>query len=62
MQTLAEGSFDVAVVGGGVVGLAVARALTHARPDHRIVLLEKEPQVGTHQSGRNSGVLHTGIY
>jgi L-2-hydroxyglutarate oxidase len=62
MQTLAEGSFDVAVVGGGIVGLAVARALTHADPDRRVVLLEKEPQVGSHQSGRNSGVLHTGIY
>ena len=62
MQTLAEGPFDVAVVGGGVVGLAVARALAGARPGRRVVVLEKEEQVGRHQSGRNSGVLHTGIY
>jgi L-2-hydroxyglutarate oxidase len=62
MKTLAEGTFDVTVVGGGVVGLAVARALTAAQPERRVLLLEKEAQVGRHQSGRNSGVLHTGIY
>lgn len=54
--------FDFAVVGGGLVGLASAYALMKARSGASLVLLEKEPQVAAHQSGRNSGVLHSGIY
>lgn len=54
--------FDFAVVGGGLVGLASAYALLKAHPGASLVLLEKEPQVAAHQSGRNSGVLHSGIY
>lgn len=54
--------FDFAVVGGGLVGLASACALLKAHPGASLVLLEKEPQVAAHQSGRNSGVLHSGIY
>jgi L-2-hydroxyglutarate oxidase len=50
------------VVGGGLVGLASAYALLKAHPVASLVLLEKEPQVAAHQSGRNSGVLHSGIY
>ncbi|MEZ6079494.1 MAG: FAD-dependent oxidoreductase [Pirellulaceae bacterium] len=53
---------DFLVVGGGIVGLATAWHLTQCFPDARICLLEKEPQVAQHQSGRNSGVLHSGIY
>ncbi|WP_337177105.1 L-2-hydroxyglutarate oxidase [Paludisphaera sp.] len=53
---------DVAVVGGGVVGLATAYQLTRTRPGTRVVVLEKEPEVGRHQTGHNSGVLHSGIY
>ena len=53
---------DVVIVGGGIVGLATAYRLTTANPDRQIVLIEKEPEVGTHQSGHNSGVLHSGIY
>ena len=53
---------DVAVVGGGVVGLAVARAVLLRRPGLRVVVLEKEPVLGAHASGRNSGVLHAGFY
>lgn len=53
---------DFLVVGGGIVGLATAWHLTQSFPDARICLLEKEPQVALHQSGRNSGVLHSGIY
>lgn len=53
---------DVCVVGGGIVGLAVARALLRARPGLSLVLLEKEPGVGRHQTGHNSGVIHSGLY
>ena len=54
--------YDVAVVGGGIIGLATARAVLTARPDLRLVVLEREAAVATHQSGRNSNVLHSGIY
>ena len=54
--------FDVAVVGGGIVGLATALRLTETRPDVRVAVLEKEPELATHQSGHNSGVLHAGLY
>jgi len=50
------------VVGGGIVGLAVAHALVHARPGLALVVLEKEAAVASHQSGRNSGVVHSGVY
>src|SRR5215510_12478025 len=53
---------DVVVVGGGIVGLATARAVTRARPGARIALFEKESRLAQHQTGRNSGVLHSGIY
>lgn len=53
---------DFLIVGGGIVGLATAWQLSQRYPDARIGLLEKEPQVALHQSGRNSGVLHSGIY
>jgi L-2-hydroxyglutarate oxidase len=55
-------SRDLAVVGGGIVGLAVARELLHRRPGWRVTLFEREPEVGRHQTGHNSGVLHAGIY
>lgn len=53
---------DVLVVGGGIVGLAVARELRSRHPDASVLLLEKEEAIGRHQSGRNSGVLHAGFY
>lgn len=53
---------DVLVVGGGIVGLAAAYALTRARPGTRVTVLEKEPGPARHQTGRNSGVIHSGIY
>jgi len=52
----------VAVVGGGLVGLGTAWQLLRARPGLRLVLIEKEPGWGRHQSGHNSGVLHAGLY
>lgn len=54
--------YDFTVIGGGLVGLATARALLQKYPGSTLALLEKEPQVAAHQSGRNSGVLHSGIY
>jgi L-2-hydroxyglutarate oxidase len=53
---------DLAIVGGGIVGLAVARELTRRRPDLSLCVLEREAEVGTHQTGHNSGVIHAGIY
>jgi L-2-hydroxyglutarate oxidase len=53
---------DVAIIGGGIVGLATGLALISDHPDLRLVILEKEREVGTHQTGHNSGVLHSGIY
>lgn len=53
---------DLVVVGGGVVGLSVARTFLRRHPDARVVVLEKETRVGAHASGRNSGVLHAGFY
>jgi L-2-hydroxyglutarate oxidase len=55
-------TFDLAVVGGGIVGLATAYQFTQRFPGRRVVLLEKEARVAEHQSGHNSGVLHSGIY
>ena len=54
--------FDVAVVGAGIVGLATSVALTDRWPTLRVVVLEKETSLGAHQTGRNSGVVHSGIY
>ncbi|MFP5334937.1 MAG: L-2-hydroxyglutarate oxidase [Actinomycetes bacterium] len=53
---------DVVVVGGGIVGLATARRLLQVRPGSAVVVLEKEPGVGRHQTGHNSGVIHAGVY
>lgn len=50
------------IVGGGIVGLAVAREITRRRPGARVLVLEKEARVGQHQTGHNSGVVHAGIY
>ena len=55
-------SHDVVIVGGGIVGLTTAWQLTTAQPDLNLVVLEKEKQLAFHQTGHNSGVLHSGIY
>src|SRR5262245_20530312 len=54
--------FDYAIIGGGIVGLATALALCRRYPKAQIILFEKEPEFARHQSGRNSGVIHSGIY
>ncbi len=53
---------DFLVIGGGVIGLSIARELRRRQPTARVVLIEKEPFCGAHSSGRNSGVLHAGFY
>ena len=53
---------DVIIVGGGIVGLAVALEITSRFPRLTLLLLEKEDRVGRHQSSHNSGVIHSGIY
>ena len=53
---------DVLVIGGGVIGLSIARELRRRRSNARILLIEKESACGAHASGRNSGVLHAGFY
>jgi L-2-hydroxyglutarate oxidase len=55
-------AIDVAIVGGGIVGLATAMSLLASRPGIEVAVLEKESSVGRHQTGHNSGVIHTGIY
>jgi len=54
--------FDIVVIGGGIVGLSVALRFSCVFPKLRLTLLEKESAVGRHQSGHNSGVIHSGIY
>src|ERR1700729_1912641 len=54
--------YDFAIIGGGVVGLATGAALGRRYPFARILLVEKEVGFAQHQTGRNSGVIHSGIY
>jgi L-2-hydroxyglutarate oxidase len=53
---------DFAIVGGGIIGLAVARELIRRQPRASVCVLERESAVGTHQTGHNSGVIHAGVY
>jgi L-2-hydroxyglutarate oxidase LhgO len=53
---------DVVIVGGGIVGLATALSLVGRLPDLRVAVVEKEPELGLHQTSHNSGVVHSGIY
>jgi L-2-hydroxyglutarate oxidase LhgO len=59
---MTEASYDVIVIGGGVVGLGVALEITRRFPRRRLLVLEKEDHVARHQSGHNSGVIHSGVY
>ncbi|MBD2023174.1 FAD-dependent oxidoreductase, partial [Leptolyngbya sp. FACHB-711] len=54
--------YDFAIIGGGIVGLSVGMALGKRYPDCKILLLEKESQWAFHQTGNNSGVIHSGVY
>jgi L-2-hydroxyglutarate oxidase len=55
-------AYDVVIVGGGIVGLATAFQLLETRPQIKLLLLEKEAALAKHQTGNNSGVLHSGLY
>ncbi|MCE5291385.1 MAG: FAD-dependent oxidoreductase, partial [Nocardiaceae bacterium] len=55
-------AYDFCVIGGGIVGLAVAHRLLSERPGASLVVLEKEDALAVHQTGHNSGVIHSGIY
>ncbi len=59
---MAEPTYDIAIVGGGIVGLASALALLQKSPGCRLLLLEKEAGLARHQTGHNSGVIHAGLY
>src|SRR6185369_185437 len=54
--------YDCTIVGGGIVGLATAMTLVQRQPGLKLLLVEKESDFAQHQSGRNSGVIHSGIY
>lgn len=55
-------TYDVAIIGGGIVGCATAYHLARRHPDHALVIVEKEDRVAAHQTGRNSGVIHSGVF
>jgi len=55
-------TYDVTIIGGGIVGLATAHNLQERLPHLRLAVLEKEPAVAAHQTSHNSGVIHAGIY
>jgi len=54
--------YDVIVIGAGIVGLASAYKILEAKPNLKLLILEKESDVAKHQTGNNSGVIHSGIY
>jgi L-2-hydroxyglutarate oxidase len=54
--------YDLAIIGGGILGLATALKITAAHPQVRLLILEKEAQLACHQTGNNSGVIHSGLY
>lgn len=62
MSDPAPARCDLAVVGGGIVGLAVARELAYRHPHASLCVLEREQQLATHQTGHSSGVIHAGVY
>ena len=53
---------DIIIIGGGIVGLATALRIKEQRPELKVLVLEKEREVAMHQTGNNSGVIHSGLY
>jgi 2-hydroxyglutarate dehydrogenase len=62
MGDAVPGTSDICVIGGGIVGIATARELQLRHPGARVLVIEREPALATHQSGHSSGVIHAGIY
>ena len=62
MKTYSNYIFDCIIVGSGIIGLSTAYEYIKSFPKHKLLILEKESEIFTHQSGRNSGVIHSGIY
>jgi (S)-2-hydroxyglutarate dehydrogenase len=62
LENLVNMLADFLIIGGGIIGISIARELKKLYPNERVVLLEKEKTCGLHASGRNSGVLHAGFY
>ena len=58
----AKTDFDMVIIGGGIVGLASAFKLAQQHPDLRLAVVEKEDRLAAHQTGHNSGVIHSGLY
>ena len=54
--------YDYLIIGGGIIGLNIAKTLKEKEPNSKIILIDKEPELAMHSSGRNSGVLHAGFY
>ena len=54
--------YDLAIIGGGILGLATGLKILEAHPAARLLILEKEPEIARHQTGHNSGVIHSGLY
>ncbi|MCH8940623.1 MAG: FAD-dependent oxidoreductase, partial [Chloroflexi bacterium] len=59
---MADHTYDIAIIGGGILGVATAMELTHRFPKLTVGVVEKEKALAAHQTGHNSGVIHSGIY
>ena len=62
VKKLENKNCDYLIIGGGIVGLTIANQLLQRKITNKIVIIDKEAELGLHSSGRNSGVLHAGIY
>ena len=62
MQKSTDYTYDIAIIGGGIVGLASAYKLQKSYPDLSIIIVFEKDRLAAHQTGRNSGVIHSGLY